>query len=112
VRERRDLRIFAAFLPTLAVEKNAGILRNVLIALPERRVTLHSGPCVRIVVAPFEVEPLGGENSNTVPGGRGRRHERGQREVILELILEAQASGVRLAPACRVLGISARTIER
>lgn len=32
--------------------------------------------------------------------------------MILKLILEAQASGVRLAPACRVLGISARTIER
>jgi putative transposase len=32
--------------------------------------------------------------------------------VILELISEAQALGVRLAPACRVLGISARTIER
>ena len=32
--------------------------------------------------------------------------------MILELISEAQASRVRLAPACRVLGISARTIER
>jgi transposase InsO family protein len=32
--------------------------------------------------------------------------------VILELISEAQASGVRLGPACGVLGISARTIER
>lgn len=32
--------------------------------------------------------------------------------MILELIAEAQASGVRLVPACRVLGISARTIER
>ena len=32
--------------------------------------------------------------------------------MILELISEAQASGARLAPACRVLGISARTIER
>jgi hypothetical protein len=32
--------------------------------------------------------------------------------VILELIAEAQATGVRLAPACRVLGISTRTIER
>jgi transposase len=32
--------------------------------------------------------------------------------VILELLSEAQASGARLAPACRVLGISARTIER
>ena len=32
--------------------------------------------------------------------------------MILELISEAQASGARLAPACFVLGISARTIER
>ena len=32
--------------------------------------------------------------------------------MILELISEAQASGVRLAPACRVLGISARSIDR
>jgi len=32
--------------------------------------------------------------------------------VILEFISEAQASGARLAPACRMLGISARTIER
>jgi transposase InsO family protein len=32
--------------------------------------------------------------------------------VILELIAQAQASGARLAPACGVLGISARTIER
>ncbi len=33
-------------------------------------------------------------------------------EVILELMSETQASGARLAPACRVLGISARTVER
>jgi len=32
--------------------------------------------------------------------------------VILELISAAQATGVRLAPACRMLGISARTVER
>ena len=32
--------------------------------------------------------------------------------MILELISEAQASGARLGPACGVLGISARTIER
>jgi putative transposase len=32
--------------------------------------------------------------------------------VILELISEAQASRARLAPACRMVGISARTIER
>jgi transposase InsO family protein len=32
--------------------------------------------------------------------------------VILAAIAEAQASGARLAPACRVVGISARTVER
>ena len=32
--------------------------------------------------------------------------------MILELIAQAQASGARLGSACRVLGISARTIER
>jgi putative transposase len=32
--------------------------------------------------------------------------------VILELLGDAQASGARLAPACDLLGISARTIER
>jgi hypothetical protein len=52
------------------------------------------------------------KSGDTLRGGRGRRHERGEREVIVKLISEAQASGVRLAPACRVLGISARSIER
>jgi putative transposase len=32
--------------------------------------------------------------------------------VILKVLCEAQTSGARLAPACRLLGISARTIER
>ena len=32
--------------------------------------------------------------------------------MIVDLISEAQASGARLGPACRVLGISPRTIER
>jgi len=32
--------------------------------------------------------------------------------MMLELIAEAQASGARLRPACQVLGLSARTIER
>jgi len=32
--------------------------------------------------------------------------------VILDLISEAQAAGARLAPACCVLGLSARTLER
>lgn len=44
-------------------------------------------------------------------GGRGRRHGREEREMILAGISEAQAAGARLAPACCVLGISARTIE-
>ena len=32
--------------------------------------------------------------------------------MIVRLISEAQASGARRGPACRVLGLSARTIER
>ena len=32
--------------------------------------------------------------------------------MILQLIAEAQASGARLAPACCLLGLSARTVER
>ena len=32
--------------------------------------------------------------------------------MILELIGEAQAAGARLAPACRVVGLSTRTVER
>ena len=32
--------------------------------------------------------------------------------MILELLTHAQASGARLGPACRLLGISARTVER
>jgi len=32
--------------------------------------------------------------------------------VILELVGEAQASGARLGPACHMLGVSARTVER
>jgi hypothetical protein len=37
---------------------------------------------------------------------------RAEREVILDLVAQAQASGARLAPACDLLGISARTVER
>src|SRR5512134_3875918 len=43
---------------------------------------------------------------------RGRRYRRGEREVILAAIAEAQLRGARLAQACRVVGISARTVER
>src|SRR5262245_1140630 len=45
-------------------------------------------------------------------GGRGRRHRRGQREVILRLIAEAKTNGARLESACEVAGISIRSIER
>lgn len=45
-------------------------------------------------------------------GGRGRRHQRAEREVILDLVVQAQTSGARLAAACDLLGISARTVER
>jgi hypothetical protein len=43
---------------------------------------------------------------------RGRRHRRAERELILTAITTAQSTGARLARACRVAGISARTIER
>ncbi len=46
------------------------------------------------------------KSADTLRGGRGRRHERREREVILELISAAQGTAMRLAPACRVLGIS------
>lgn len=45
-------------------------------------------------------------------GGRGRRHGRGERQVILDGIAQAQASGARLSRACELVGLSARTIER
>lgn len=45
-------------------------------------------------------------------GGRGRRHERAEREVILDRAAQAQASGARLNPAYGLLEISARTNER
>jgi len=43
---------------------------------------------------------------------RGRRHQRRDREVILKLTMRTQALGARLACACRLLSVSARTIER
>ena len=45
-------------------------------------------------------------------GGRGRRHERGERQMMLSAIAEAQGDGARLAQACRVVCLSMRTIER
>src|SRR5438046_2098113 len=45
-------------------------------------------------------------------GGRGRRHERGERLVTLELVEEAVAAGARREAACEALGLSARTVER
>jgi hypothetical protein len=52
------------------------------------------------------------KNDRLLLQGRGRRHRRAEREVILSAIDEAQASGARLANACQMVGISARTIER
>ena len=43
---------------------------------------------------------------------RGRRHRRAERDLILSAIATARSSGARLAPACRIVGVSARTIER
>jgi len=43
---------------------------------------------------------------------RGRRHRGPERQLILCAIDEAQARGARLAQACRIVGISTRTIER
>jgi putative transposase len=41
------------------------------------------------------------KSGDPVRGGRGRRHPRAERQVILELIADAQALGARLTPACR-----------
>ena len=45
-------------------------------------------------------------------GGRGRRYGRREREMILTLVSEAQTAGARLESASRLIGLSARTIER
>jgi hypothetical protein len=40
--------------------------------------------------------------------GRGRRHRRAERELVLAALTEAQSAGARLAQACRFVGLSAR----
>ncbi|MBC8069809.1 MAG: IS3 family transposase [Deltaproteobacteria bacterium] len=45
-------------------------------------------------------------------GGRGRRHGREQRLMIIELIDEAVASGARFTKACHVVGLAPTTIAR
>jgi transposase InsO family protein len=47
-----------------------------------------------------------------VVGGRGRFHSSHVRQSVLALIEEATAAGARQQAACRVLGISTRTIQR
>ena len=45
-------------------------------------------------------------------GGRGRLHSGQERQMILELINEAETSGARLEAAADITGISARTVTR
>ncbi|WP_157370678.1 IS3 family transposase [Vulgatibacter incomptus] len=45
-------------------------------------------------------------------GGRGRRHGREERKVILELLDEAVVSGARFERACEEIGLSARSVQR
>ncbi|MGH7439223.1 MAG: IS3 family transposase [Polyangiaceae bacterium] len=45
-------------------------------------------------------------------GGRGRRHRRGEREVILGLIEEAVAAGARREQACLQVGLTERCLQR
>ena len=45
-------------------------------------------------------------------GGRGRRHAPETRVMICALIDAAVLAGARRAPACRVVGLSGRTVER
>jgi transposase-like protein len=52
------------------------------------------------------------KNDRQLLQGRGRRHRRAEREVVLIAIDQAQAGGARLAQTCQMVGISARTIER
>ena len=52
------------------------------------------------------------KKSPTHLGGRGRRHGPERRKLIVELVGEAVSSGARLDAACRVIGLSTRTIQR
>ena len=45
-------------------------------------------------------------------GGRGRRHERGKREVILGLVNDAVAAGARRERACLQVGLAERSVQR
>ncbi len=45
-------------------------------------------------------------------GGRGRRHAGEERTLILGLLSEAQAAGARLSWACKVVGLTERTVQR
>lgn len=45
-------------------------------------------------------------------GGRGRRHGREERQMILALLDEAVASGARFERACEEIGLSARAVQR
>jgi putative transposase len=47
-----------------------------------------------------------------VVGGRGRFHSSQVRQAVLALVEEATTAGARQQAACRVLGISTRTIQR
>lgn len=52
------------------------------------------------------------KSAGDLGGGRGRMISAPDRRRAMELIEEARAAGARLAPACRVLGITARTYQR
>ena len=51
-------------------------------------------------------------NSPSPYGGRGRRHGTEERTLILSLLDEATTAGARLAPACKVVGLTVRTVQR
>jgi len=46
------------------------------------------------------------------PGGRGRLHGAQERSRLLSLIEQSTQSGARLESVCRLLGLSARTVQR
>ena len=45
-------------------------------------------------------------------GGRGRRHDDGLRQDLLDRVDEAVCAGARLEKACQLLGVSSRTLQR